>query len=73
MTNVHAMRPRPPTTTLALNAHELQLLVAAIDTALHTLSVQAPSEQNAKLGVRMLRARLGMALCALEGPKGAPA
>lgn len=72
MSNVYRLRPRPPTTTVALNALELRLIVTALDNAEHTLRMNAPAESAAQYGVSMLRARLQIALAHLER-EGSPA
>ena len=66
MSNVIRIRPRPPTTTMAVNAIELRLMITALDNAEHMLHVNAPSEAAAAYGVNMLRTRLTIILGTLE-------
>ncbi len=73
MTNVIHLRPRPPTTTIAVNAIELRLMVASLDNSLCDLEQHAPGHPQAGFGVRMLRARLQIVLAQLEREQGAPA
>ena len=73
MSNVVRLKPRPPTIDVALNAHELRLMVTALDTADMNLRKHAPAEKGAQYGVAMLRTRIALALADLEHLGGAPA
>lgn len=71
MSNVIRMRPRPPTTTVSMNAVEIRLMVAALDNAEHDLRVHAPEHEQAGFGVRALRTRLSIVLAQLDREAGA--
>lgn len=75
MSNVVRLRPRPPTTTMVVNAVELRLMIAELESAEHTLHVNAPAESGAMFGVSMLRTRLTIVLAQLDriGEPEAPA
>lgn len=66
--NVVPLRPRPPTTSVQLNAPELKLIVAALDNAEHDLSTVATPDESrtASRAIGMLRMRLAIALHAVE-------
>lgn len=76
MSNVVRLRPRPPTTTMAVNAIELRLMITALENAEHMLQQHAPAESGASFGVNMLRTRLTIVLAQLDRvgePDGGPA
>jgi hypothetical protein len=74
MSNVVRLRPRPPTIELAMNSHELRLILTALDVSDVQLRRHAPSEKGAQFGVAMLRTRLAIALADLEHcPREPPA